>query len=66
MFLKICDYIILWMLGYISKDMASRDKEVIILLYIALVTAHLEYYVQVWSLAIQKRCGQGGEGPEKG
>lgn len=34
--------------GYIKSPIASRSKQVIIPLYLALVILHLECYVQFW------------------
>lgn len=53
------------MLDCTNKDMINSTG-IIITLYSGLAKPHLEYLYAVLVPTKQKRCGQAGEGPEKG
>jgi len=53
-------------LGCIQRSMASRLKDMILLLYAALVRPHLEYCIQMLKSLVQERFGPVGTGPEEG
>jgi len=53
-------------LGRIKRGVASREKEMIILLYFILLRPNMDYCVQAWGPPVQEGCGDVGMSPEEG